>query len=199
MSATDSTLHRPSALRSGHAKADPRRLAQTAATVASSTHRPAPGRPLGARALPGGADDRPANWRTRIASVARQRPDKAHVDENWSPRPVPNPSAPQDAVPSQSRAVTRDGAAGAGRSAIDASRPRVTRRPVVRGQDEHNADRVTKRQLQFIYALARECDVEPAELERHSRLLFSTGVDSLSCDSAKVLIDRLARALDAVA
>lgn len=199
MPSTDITLHQPSTFRSGQAKADRQPFVETAPTATSSAHRPTSGRPAVARGLTGGAADRPANWRVRIASVARQRPAKARADGSWSPRLVPDPSASHDDLTSRSRGVTRAGAVCAGRSALDSSRPRVAHGPGAQGQHGHDATRLTKRQLQFIHALARECDVEPAELEWRSRQLFGAGVATLSRDGAKILIDRLARALDAVA
>lgn len=68
---------------------------------------------------------------------------------------------------------------------------------VARGS--HEAARATTRQVQFIRALAREYGLEQERLDRGARQLFGASVAALSRQEAAVLIDRLGRALDAVA
>lgn len=169
------------------------------APVTPRAPRPALGRPAVVGARSASTSDRTANWRLRIASIERPGAATARPDANWSPRLVTESSAPNDASNRRSLGATRPAPACAGQSALDSARLRGAPIPGARARQEHDADRVTKRQLQFIRALARECNVGPAELEWSSRQLFGAGVATLSRDGAKRLIDRLARALEAVA
>lgn len=196
---TDVIPREPATLRRGEARADHEPIVDTASLVTSRVHCPALGCPAATGAATAGTPAHPGNWRQRIASAARARPARQRANGCGPPRLGSVAGTYQVDRVSRSRDITRAGAAGAGHTALDSSRLRVLRG--LQGQAWHGPDaaRLTKRQLQFIHALARECDVEPAELEWHSRRLFGAGTATLSRDGAKMLIDRLARALDAVA
>lgn len=182
-----------------YAIGDRRPMVHRPAPVTPPAPRPALGRPAVVRARSGGTSDRTANWRLRIASIDRPRAATARPDANWSLRLATEPSAPNAASTRRSLGATYAAPVCAGQPALDSSGLRGARIPEAQARQEHDADSLTKRQLQFIRALARECNVGPAELEWSSRQLFGAGVATLSRDGAKRLIDRLARALEAAA
>lgn len=199
MSATDVTPRQPTAFRPGQAAADRDPIMEAPSLGTSRGRCLALGRPAVTGAPSGGTPNRPVTWRVRVASAASQRPAKQRVHGSGPPRLVADRSTPGNDRTPASRDAHSAGASGAGQSALDSARPRVARVPEAQGHHGRDTTRLTKRQLQFIHALAREYGVEPSELEWRSRQLFGAGVATLSRDDAKILIDRLARALDAVA